>query len=206
MLCKEEAFQREAFERIRQAESVSFISSKGEGYACPQEQAYQHSPLKVQRQTHRHHSCPSLEQFRQHLRRLAVSAVQVLIEQVMCEELDESHWRLVGRMHAPSAEAIAMGPPRVTWSRPPGALRLSKSEDDREGTFHSQVFERYQRYEAEVAEALTQMFGSAVSTHKVGEVTQTLLGGAPSASAVSRLNQRLPEPYAAWRERPLLPH
>lgn len=29
------------------------------------------------------------EDFRQHLRRLAVSAVQVLIEQVMCEELEQ---------------------------------------------------------------------------------------------------------------------
>jgi putative transposase len=32
---------------------------------------------------------PEQEEFRQHLRRLAVSAVQVLIEQVMCEELEQ---------------------------------------------------------------------------------------------------------------------
>ena len=32
---------------------------------------------------------PDQEEFRQHLRRLAVSAVQVLIEQVMCEELEQ---------------------------------------------------------------------------------------------------------------------
>jgi putative transposase len=32
------------------------------------------------------------------------------------------------------------------------------------------------------------------------------MGVAPSASAVSRLNQRLPEQYEAWRERPLLAH
>jgi putative transposase len=77
---------------------------------------------------------------------------------------------------------------------------------DREGAFHSQVFERYNRYEPEVAEALTQMFVNGVSTQKVGEVTQTLMGVAPSASAVSRLNQTLTEQYEAWRERPLLPH
>ncbi len=34
---------------------------------------------------------PEQEDFRQHVRRLAVSAVQVLIEHVMREELDESH-------------------------------------------------------------------------------------------------------------------
>src|SRR2546430_12540359 len=45
-----------------------------------------------------------------------------------------------------------------------------------------------------------------VSTHKVGEVAQTLTGVAPSASAVSRLNRTLTEQYEAWRERQLLPH
>ncbi len=50
------------------------------------------------------------------------------------------------------------------------------------------------------------MFVSGVSTHKVGEVAQTLTGAAPSASAVSRLNRTLTEQYEAWRERRLLPH
>jgi transposase-like protein len=68
------------------------------------------------------------------------------------------------------------------------------------------VFERYNRYEPEVAEALTQMFVSGTSTHKVGEVAATLMGVAPSASAVSRLNQTLTEQFETWRERPLLAH
>jgi putative transposase len=85
-------------------------------------------------------------------------------------------------------------------------LRISTCEDDREGAFHSQVFERYNRNAPEVAEALTQMFVNGVSTQKVGEVTQTLMGVAPSASAVSRLNQTLTEQFEAWRARPLLPH
>src|SRR5260370_40308805 len=77
---------------------------------------------------------------------------------------------------------------------------------EREGEFHSQVFERYNRYEPEVAEALTQMFVSGTSTHKVGEAAQTLMGVAPSASAVSRLNQTPTQQYEVWRERPLLAH
>jgi len=40
----------------------------------------------------------------------------------------------------------------------------------------------------------------------VGEVTQTLMGIAPSASAVSRLNHSLTEQFDAWRERQLLSH
>ena len=68
------------------------------------------------------------------------------------------------------------------------------------------MFERYGRYEPEVAEALTDMFISGTSTQKVGKVAEKLLGVAPSASAVSRLNRTLTEQYEAWRERRLLPH
>jgi transposase-like protein len=77
---------------------------------------------------------------------------------------------------------------------------------DREGQFHTQVFERYRRYEPQVAHGLTDMFVAGTSTHKVGEVAQTLLGVAPSASAISRLNQDLEQQFTAWRERPLQAH
>ncbi len=89
---------------------------------------------------------------------------------------------------------------------PTGRIESLKVPRDREGEFHTQVFERYNRYEPEVAEALTQMFVKGVSTHKVGEVAQTLMGVAPSGSAVSRLNHTLTEQFEAWRERPLLSH
>jgi putative transposase len=50
------------------------------------------------------------------------------------------------------------------------------------------------------------MFVSGTSTQKVGKVAEKLLGVAPSASAVSRLNHALTEQYEAWRERRLLAH
>ena len=50
------------------------------------------------------------------------------------------------------------------------------------------------------------MFVAGTSTHKVGEVAQTLLGVAPSASTISRLNQTLTQQFEAWRERPLQEH
>ena len=40
----------------------------------------------------------------------------------------------------------------------------------------------------------------------MGEVAQTLMGVAPSASAISRLNQSLTHQFEAWRERPLQEH
>jgi putative transposase len=69
---------------------------------------------------------------------------------------------------------------------------------DRAGQFHTQPFERYSRYEPHITEGLTQMFVAGTSTHKAGEVAQTLLGVAPSASTISRLNQK----FDTWRQRP----
>ena len=77
---------------------------------------------------------------------------------------------------------------------------------DREGQFHTQAFERYSRYEPHIAEGLTQMFVAGTSTQKVGEVAQTLMGVAPSASTISRLNQTLTHQFEAWRQRPLQAH
>ena len=77
---------------------------------------------------------------------------------------------------------------------------------DREGQFHTQAFERYSRFEPHIAEGLTQMFVAGTSTHKVGEVAQTLMGVAPSASTISRLNQTLTQQFEAWRERRLQEH
>ena len=148
---------------------------------------------------------PEPEEFRQHLRRLAVSAVQVLIEQVMCEELEQCIGASWGEC-TPTRRGYRNGSYTRDLVTPTGRIEDLKVPRDREGVFHSQVFERYNRYEPEVAEALTQMFVNGVSTHKVGEIAATLTGVAPSASAVSRLNQTLTEQYEAWRKRPLLPH
>jgi len=148
---------------------------------------------------------PEQEEFRQHLRRLVVSAVQVLLEQVMREELEQCIGASWGEC-TPSRRGYRNGSYTRDLVTPTGRIEDLKVPRDRAGAFHTQVFERYARYEPEVAEALTDMFISGTSTHRVGKVAQKLLGVAPSASAVSRLNQALTEQYEAWRVRPLLPH
>lgn len=87
-----------------------------------------------------------------------------------------------------------------------GHLEALQVPRDREGQFHTQVFERYRRYEPQVADGLTEMFVAGVSTYRVGEVAHTLMGVAPSASAISRLNQDLEQQFKAWRERQLHEH
>ena len=148
---------------------------------------------------------PEQEEFRQHLRRLAVSAVQVLIEQVMREELEQCIGASWGEC-TPTRRGYRNGSYTRDLVTPTGRIEDLKVPRARAGAFHTQVFERYARYEPEVAEGLTEMFVSGTSTQKVGKVAEKLLGVAPSASAVSRLTQALTEQYEAWRERRLLSH
>jgi transposase-like protein len=148
---------------------------------------------------------PDEQEFRQRMRNLAVSAMRVLIEEVMREELEQCLGAAWGEI-TPERKGYRNGSfPRDLVTKT-GRIEDLSVPRDREGVFHSQVFERYNRYEPEVAEALTEMFVSGTSSHKVGNVAETLMGVAPSASAVSRLNQTLTQQYEMWRERPLLKH
>ena len=143
--------------------------------------------------------------FQQHLWEQIRSAVQTVMEEVMREELTQFLGAAWGettkerRGYRNGSYTRAL----LTSSGPIEELHVPR---DREGKFHTQAFERYNRYEPQVAEGLTQMFVAGVSTQKVGEVAQTLVGGAPSASAVSRLNHSLTEQYETWRQRPLQAH
>ena len=148
---------------------------------------------------------PTQYTFHQHLREQIRSAVQVVMEEVMREELShflQAEWG----ENSPKRQGYRNGSYTRDLATSSGQIEDLHVPRDREGQFQTQVFERYSRYEPQVAEGLTQMFVSGVSTHKVGEVAQTLMGVAPSASTVSRLNQSLTEQYEAWRERPLLAH
>jgi len=111
---------------------------------------------------------PEQEAFRQHLRGLAVSAVQVLIEQVMREELEQCIGASWGEI-TPNRRGYRNGFYSRDLVTSTGRIEDLNVPRDREGVFHSQVFERYSRYEPEVAEALTQMFVSGTSTRHPSE-------------------------------------
>src|SRR5215467_11786419 len=128
---------------------------------------------------------PEQQSFHQHLRALAQSAVRTVLELVMREELDA----FIGAAWGESS-AQRKGYRNGTYTRDlataTGRLKDLHVPRDREGQFHTQVFDRYSRFEPHIAEGLTQMFVAGASTRKVGEVAQSLLGIAPSASAISR--------------------
>jgi putative transposase len=148
---------------------------------------------------------PEQQVFHQYLRTLAQSAVRIVIETVMREELDQFIGAAWGEC-SPKRKGYRSGSYTRALVTSTGRLEDINVPRDREGQFHTQAFERYSRYEPHIAEGLTQMFVAGTSTHKVGDVAQTLMGVAPSASTISRLNQTLTQQFDAWRERALQAH
>jgi putative transposase len=69
--------------------------------------------------------------------------------------------------------------------------------------FRTQLFERYQRRQAELDEAICDMFVSGGSTSQVGQVVEKLTGTKPSPSTVSRVFHGLTDEFEQWRQRPL---
>jgi putative transposase len=148
---------------------------------------------------------PEQHTFHEHLRALTRSAVRVVIEEVMREELKLFLGAAWGEC-TPERKGYRNGTYMRNLATSSGSIEDLEVPRDREGHFQTQVFDRYHRYEPHVAEGLTQMFVAGVSTQKVGDVAQTLMGVAPSASTVSRLNQTLTQQFETWRERALLTH
>ena len=83
-----------------------------------------------------------------------------------------------------------------------GTLNLLVPQD-REGTFSTRLFSRYQRNEKALVLALMEMYVEGVSTRKVKDVTEQLCGTSFSKSLVSSLASRLDAELEAWRSRPL---
>jgi putative transposase len=148
---------------------------------------------------------PEQRAFHQHLRELARGTIRVVLEGVMREELDA----LIGvgwGESSPRRKGYRNGFYTRDLVTTTGRIEDLQVPRDREGQFHTQVFERYRRYEPQVAQGLTEMFVAGTSTHKVGKVAETLMGMAPSASAISRLNRDLEQQFTTWRERRLQEH
>ena len=83
-----------------------------------------------------------------------------------------------------------------------GTLNLAVPQD-REGTFSTRLFSRYQRNEKALVLALMEMYVEGVSTRKVKEITEELCGISFSKSLVSSLASSLDSELEAWRSRRL---
>ena len=73
----------------------------------------------------------------------------------------------------------------------------------REGTFSTQLFNRYERSEQALLSSLMEMVIQGVSTRKVEKITETLCGTSFSKSTVSALCANLDPLVTAFQNRPL---
>ncbi len=131
--------------------------------------------------------------------------LRVLVERVIQEVLDaEMTAQLSAAPYERSGERKGYrngSKPRQLHTRV-GTLTL-RVPQDRDGTFATQVFARYQRSEKALMLALMEMYVEGVSTRKVRDITEVLCGTTFSKSLVSELAGQLDGELAAWRERPL---
>jgi transposase-like protein len=91
---------------------------------------------------------------------------------------------------------------RELTTRARGRLELEVPRD-REGTFSTALFARYQRSEKALVLSLMQMVVQGVSTRRVKKITDQLCGRRFSKSTVSELAKKLDGQVAAWAEREL---
>jgi len=83
-----------------------------------------------------------------------------------------------------------------------GSLKL-EVPCDRDGTFQTELFERYQRSEKALVTTLMQMVLQGVSTRRVKKITTELCGREFSRQTVSNLTERLDKQVRAWADRSL---
>jgi len=83
-----------------------------------------------------------------------------------------------------------------------GDLQLLVPQD-RDGTFSTHLFERYQRSDKALVLALMEMYVKGVSTRKVSAITEKLCGKSFSSQLVSKLARDLDASVESWRTRPL---
>ena len=131
------------------------------------------------------------------LREIVERTLQTILEEEMSAHLGaERYERSDGRRGYRNGSK-----PRTLTTRV-GTLELLVPQD-RDGTFSTELFSRYQRTEQALVLSLMEMYVQGVSTRKVAQVTEQLCGVRFSKSQVSALAGRLDPELTAWRERPL---
>jgi putative transposase len=131
------------------------------------------------------------------LREIVEKVVQQLLEAEMTEHIGAAPYE-----RSATRKGHRNGyKPRALRTRV-GTLNLLVPQD-REGTFSTRLFSRYQRNEKALCLALMEMYVEGVSTRKVKEVTEALCGTSFSKSLVSSLAGSLDSELEAWRDRRL---
>jgi transposase-like protein len=131
------------------------------------------------------------------LREIVERTVQAILDEEMSAHLGAERYERTGERRG-----YRNGTKPRTLTTRVGALELAVPQD-RDGSFSTEVFARYQRAEQALVVSLMEMYVQGVSTRKVAEITEALCGTRVSKSQVSALAGRLDTELSVWRERPL---
>jgi len=131
------------------------------------------------------------------LKEIVERVLQQLLEAEMTEHIGAAPYeRVEGRTGHRNGHR-----PRALRTRV-GTLNLLVPQE-REGTFSSRLFSRYQRNEKALVLALMGMYVEGVSTRKVKDITEELCGTSFSKSLISSLAGKLDSELEGWRARRL---
>ena len=84
-----------------------------------------------------------------------------------------------------------------------GPIEQIRVPRDRDGQYRTRVLPRYERRQSRVNQMVRQMFLAGVSTRRVREVIEPLLGGGVSAQSVSRICRSLDAEVQSYHRRDL---
>jgi len=84
-----------------------------------------------------------------------------------------------------------------------GLIKDLQVPRSRKGVYQSRILPRYKRFGGDVEELVRESFLAGVSTRRVGEVLEPLLGGTVSASTVSEMTKGLNEQVRQYHHRRL---
>ena len=132
--------------------------------------------------------------------------VEVLLQNVMNEMLEAELTEHIGARPSEQTNdrrGYRNGHYRRKLTTRVGTLELEVPRD-REGTFQTELFKRYQRSEKALVTALMQMVLQGVSTRRVKKITTELCGREFSRQTVSNLTERLDKQVQTWAERSLV--
>ena len=149
---------------------------------------------------------PEQQEFHQHLRALAQSAVRTVLELVMRGELDAFIGAAWGES-SPKRKGYRNG----TYSRDP-VTATGRIEDiyvprDREGQFHTQAFERFSRYEPHIARSdLPRCLYPGRVPIRSGKSPKRCWESCPVPARSVASTWMLTQQCDTWRQRPLQEH
>ena len=125
--------------------------------------------------------------------------VEIVLQEVLKAEMTE-HVGAAPHERADARKGHRNGyKPRTLRTRV-GTLKLLVPQD-REGSFSTKLFSRYQRNEKALCLALMEMYLEGVLSRKVKDITEELCGISFSKSLVSSLAGCLDSELEAWRDR-----